>query len=68
MFSSMLKISLLLFHYVDPTGFFIIIIIIIHFIYRRLQRLISNILIQIDGEIHSYHKEKKINLNILDLL
>ena len=30
-------------------------IIIIHFIYRRLQLLVKNILIQIDKEIHSYH-------------
>ena len=36
----------------------IIIIIIIHFIYRRLQLLVKNILIQIDKEIHSYHKKK----------
>ena len=42
--------------------------IIIHFIYHRLQLLVKNILIQIDKEIHSYHKKKKINLNILDLL
>ena len=45
----------------------IIIIIIIDFIYRRLQLLVKNIPIQIDKEIHSYHK-KKVNLNILDLL
>ena len=31
----------------------------IHFIYRRLQFLVKNILIQIDKEIHSYHKKKK---------
>ena len=30
----------------------------IHFIYRRLQLLVKNILIQIDKEIHSYHKKK----------
>ena len=32
--------------------------IIIHFIYRWLQLLVKNILIQIDKEIHSYHKNK----------
>ena len=31
----------------------------IHFIYRRLQLLVNNILIKIDKEIHSYHKKKK---------
>ena len=36
----------------------IIIIIIIHFIYRQLQLLVKNILIQIDKDIHSYHKKK----------
>ena len=47
-----------------------LIYLFIHFIYHRLQLLVKNILIQIDKEIHSYHKKKKkkINLNILDLL
>ena len=53
-------------------GLLLFIYLFIHFIYRRLQLLVKNILIQIDKEIHSYHKnkikEKKINLNILDLL
>ena len=44
-----------------------VIYLFIHFIHRRLQLLVKNMLIQIDKEIHSYHK-KKVNLNILDLL
>ena len=41
----------------------IILHLFIHFIYRRLQLLVKNILIQIDKEIHSYHKKKKKNNN-----
>ena len=52
----------------------IIIIIIIDFIYRRLQLLVKNIPIQIDKEIHSYHKKKsrskypRFAMNVLQIL
>ena len=40
-------------------GFQQIELIIIHFIYRELQLLVKNVVIEIDKEIHSYHKKKK---------
>ena len=47
--------------------------IIIHFIYRRLQLLVKNILIQIDKEIHSYQKKNqskypRFAMNVLQIL
>ena len=48
-------IYIVLFAYCIYDAHYLYRFIIIHFIYRRLQLLVKNILIQIVKEIHSYH-------------